>query len=813
MSLFGSCVKRQELKDYQPAVMKAENLTERRAQVEGLQESLNLQLKRLLEQEARNPDVEGGRACEGESAQKDARMANIEWIQAFDNALVRGIGHGLAFWLPQVRLGRLPLGARRYFVDMASGSEMLVRRSCVEERSGARRLESPQKIVDGRRAHPVLHMFSDLGSVGHPGANFLCRGLGLRCTLFFDLLHRVSCDIEDASNGAGLRMLDMEFTQVVKMRQGPWQPGGGHHGLLKGAAAEMFEHTSAASNVIFQALLEDLAEEVQTTAPVGSSEWEKEVWQGAKATLLSEYKGDNTKASRWWSYEVNSRALQSKVAQTKLNLIYLGSQKGWWKNYENCPLNQCDLGPPPADLVGDEVGAEAAEASAAAPSVAASSAATPSVAAPTARLSTNAARQAVRQKRETVSGTLHYACIKLCDCKDVRLWHGRVLLPHAVETAFNEWVTAFKTQEGTAEVIIQLAQKTQVDVFRKVFRTLLSPDFARSCGFVAGRRSARQIEEDKVVGATMFKFAVHMIGNIAMTNLMFQMPPAGFLALLSRDVPQATTLGQLKETWESLERLERTTQTNRKAEDFWKDLLWPLEQWAREVFVALSETDFQSVPDWVHQELTAYSHAHWSTLLIENLANRIRAHASKSPGKQFGPRSVWHACAYGGNTCAEHDRPLVKVTQIGRNVGGARVTTTTFAKTAGECSLSEDQLKPMTQRIATWPTKSASALKQCSVAHFLLRATRGDWNKIAVAWRSLLVTPGTLLRRASDKKVFLAVATTPFGFLGWRTSLQGTMNCAVMDFADEHIGDLHVLTVDDHTDTLPVGWSRPNIVH
>ena len=78
-------------------------------------------------------------------------------------------------------------------VDPLSGEPR--HRSCIRNlTSGARFFEMPVKIKDGVEVRPTWHVTLDQGSIGFPGMVFYALGLGARCTLSWDRLHRVTND-------------------------------------------------------------------------------------------------------------------------------------------------------------------------------------------------------------------------------------------------------------------------------------------------------------------------------------------------------------------------------------------------------------------------------------------------------------------------------------------------------------------------------------------------------------------------------------------------------------------------------------------
>ena len=771
---------RQELSQPSDPILKSKIPAEARAQHGTVSDAMMLGLKRLLESENRTSDGKAAKSRKKDpaSVQKDARMANVDLVRSLDHAMRRGVGHGLAFFMPTKRMQPLLEGQRRCLRDMppAKGSTAeakTVRRSCIESEAGQCCYESPQRLVNGKRKHPVCHMLSDLGPVGHPGANWLCHGLGLRSTVAFDILHRRVSDVDDALKDAGLRLLRLEFTQVLKLRQGPFGPaGGGYHEVLRASAAEMFSYTDFDTNLLFEIMCSSISSECDVPGHHGSVEHMQAVWSCMQSVLTSPSKGDNTKRARWWNFEENSRAFLKRQSMTLLNLLWLGFRRGWWKSYQSCPLNakipdasECNEGEP------DEAGLEALELEACADDLAKGAKGDES-ALTAGTLSTTAAREEMQKRRAQFVGTLHFSTLRLCVHVNVRLWRGMAWLPEGLEQCFQSCVTRLKTVEGTRDLVLGLVDSKQTDAARSVFTTLVSPEFSRQVGFDLARRCPSQMSDDTLVAECMWKYAHCSVGACSMSDLFFQVPPQCFMGLTSREPgSQQRMLKWLSELWSAYEALEAEAKHNRKARTFIEDTLWPLQQWSREVFVCLLEVGFDEVPAWLAEELEAYSRGHWSTLLCENLNKELRRVPKCSPSGRFSARAAWHTCTLGSSVSAEHDRPQPKVTCASRGVAAPTCPSNLYKCSDDSCSL-PDVLKGLTQDPATWPTHSAFNLRLSSMATFLLHATAGDWQRIELGYRSLLMTPGTLVKQKSSKRAWVVVQRTRFGFLGWQVDLK-----------------------------------------
>lgn len=126
-------------------------------------------------------------------------MANFEFLLALDNSLRSGLGEGIFSLLSKSPPQSLQAGERRYFTVVKGA-----RRSCVQAWGGSTRLGTPTFTVGGKRAHPALHMCSDIGSIDWPGAHWLLHKANLRGAWAFDFLHRRVCDVEEAQSSSGV---------------------------------------------------------------------------------------------------------------------------------------------------------------------------------------------------------------------------------------------------------------------------------------------------------------------------------------------------------------------------------------------------------------------------------------------------------------------------------------------------------------------------------------------------------------------------------------------------------------------------------
>lgn len=125
--------------------------------------------------------------------------------------------------------------------DVLGAGGAAARRSCIRRTDGASLpcIEHPRILIDGKASAPTLHLSIDQGSIGLSAAVWMAAGRGLRMTLCTDVCHRIHNDVLDGLCATGLSVLRLEFTQVNKMRRGPFN-GQTNASVMKAVAEEMW---------------------------------------------------------------------------------------------------------------------------------------------------------------------------------------------------------------------------------------------------------------------------------------------------------------------------------------------------------------------------------------------------------------------------------------------------------------------------------------------------------------------------------------------------------------------------------------------
>ena len=196
------------------------------------------------------------------------RKTNEDFVKALDYSFAMTFGWGLAAYLPARRVGALPPGSRRYFVQrqaeqLADGQA--TRRACLLHADGSRHYEANVVTEDGEVVRPTLHMSMDQGSASWPGGNWLAHGLKLRATQLWDRFHRIENDKWDALAATGLAIIRMEQNRLLTLRRGPWKRNGNHE-TLKLAAGELAQRFPTHENPLFDYFYDEICDELNDTS-------------------------------------------------------------------------------------------------------------------------------------------------------------------------------------------------------------------------------------------------------------------------------------------------------------------------------------------------------------------------------------------------------------------------------------------------------------------------------------------------------------------------------------------------------------------
>lgn len=444
-------------------------------------------------------------------------------------------------------------------------------------------------------------------------------------------------------------------------------------------------------------------------------------------------------------------------------------KRGWWKGFAQSPLNSFGIGDCPEQ--GDNIAPEGLEALEEPTEAAEGDDEHGDQEDPMRRISAATARSTAAKRRAACVNTLHFCSKMLASETSMRLWRAMVYLPEAFAGQFGQWMQDLKTRGGTLELFLGLVNGSDVECLRRVFRLLSDTELVYKLGFRCEGRSPAQIKEDSNVADKLWRLAVTFVAEASLSNEFYRTPPQCFLGLLSKNADtKKEWLQRIRCFWEALVKMEASALEDHEARMWLDSLRWPLEQWCRELLVMLAEGGWESVPSVVQEEVSQYSRAHWSTIMIENLGNAGRRASRASPSGALKAPALWHSIAMASPVCADHERPVLSTTAAARSIAPSSVPHGVFKYSDKQVSLERDVIQTLTQAKPSWPTQSAKSLRESSVKTLLLEHYKGEWARVKCSWRSLVLVPGSLVYSSRQKKSYLVLYVCSSGFLAWRPS-------------------------------------------
>ena len=142
-------------------------------------------------------------------------------------------------------------------------------------------------------------------------------------------------------------------------------------------------------------------------------------------------------------------------------------------------------------------------------------------------------------------------------------------------------------------------------------------------------------------------------------------PPSRFAALLDLD-SRAQVLEELQKWWENLEALEKASHNDTNAKDFLANLVWPRWIWVREVFITLSEHNWD-IPGHLLRDIEDFASAWTTQKVCEGSSRVLRARSRSNSGAALSRKSRW--------AVAQHSSLM-------HEYGYAQITPTNDAKAA-----------------------------------------------------------------------------------------------------------------------------------
>lgn len=463
--------------------------------------------------------------------------------------------------------------------------------------------------------------------------------------------------------------------------------------------------------------------------------------------------------SRWWSWEILSRYMQSR-RWLELVLLFLGHQRKWWRHPTQCPLFARDTFP-------DEPGWEALLGEAPADGEAPAEDEQPHDTAGPSRepMSLAEGRRQVQRRRQKCANTLHDCLRVMCNDMNSRLRAGLAHLPTPLEVFFAEAVGEVKTMGGVESLMIKLSGGGLDGVIKTLLDRFCSASFARALGFEKLHNVQTDFlrKQDKAVVDSMWRLVIGLTGQLATTSMSYQTPPFSFALLRSRDPAQVRQcLQELRHGFESLERMEQGSWGDSGCKDFVDGCLVGMQQYVREIFVRLAECGWgpARIPHDVLDHLGGFTRSWGSSLVVEEMFSRARTVATQNRKHSLDGSSFYNGVSVGSRLMEDYGRMQVPIAQAARVAAPVRPPPATFQGTGHKSSIGDEKLDELGASKAPWPTLSPQSLKLCPLAWHLLIGVNGRWERTAKAYLSALMLPGTLAIHRQQRRAKLALMSS-----------------------------------------------------
>lgn len=707
------------------------------------------------------------------------RLANKWALIATDAALASGVGGSMQSFIDDAPCRPLQPGEVRYLLDVAEMDEEMRAaspgrryRSCIfSDGTGETRLE----VIWGS-AKKALVQHTDMGSATFNGKVWLWGPSSVHCRgwCFPDPTHRRFNNFGLALERSQLGFLKHESLCVTNLGNAPWS-GSGHFGKYSDAAHEYKDNYDCA-DPLFQATYSAIAFDLSDgflTPEVGSQEHMREVFDMLVSSDLWEKKGETAKGRRWFQ---TTRRWEDKSRQMSMllhMLLYIGMHLGWWKSLKESPLGPLlqGTGAEAGQLLDDDGEPRlAADEPARERHGVATPAAVGHVGPDTVAGSSKQADKATSDK----NGCFLAAAI-LGNLVHLALQHAVGAITRVVDDQHGLLLTSSKTVRGCVAINVERASgewpylAAMVGLLRD--HKLLVRMGLVSCSDTA--RPGRPFAEPELlqVSQSMTDFLRHFLGLELADNLCCHLLFPGAFARLLSERHREGGLRHARKTWEAVCSAEASG-------DLWvvtfaRQLLWPGNPWIRELFVALLEADFASLPCDLEATLLEMF-ADLGTKLIEDAFGQLRL-AMRTSGKgHLGPVAQWHALTHGGLLEESGRAPVLPTRGDHVGVKNRQLPATTFQARPRKFCLGSAVLKEYMAPKAGDVTVSGDRYQKLPLQHSALLWCESDWGKLKLVWLSQLFVPGSLVCRESDlldSDAFWVLANGSAGAYAWRVKL------------------------------------------
>ena len=691
------------------------------------------------------------------------RLANVEFVNSLNMALLGGTGKGLSYFA----VARLPkplgLSETRYFMDFQWPEEqggVRQRAAILNSLTKDRRWEVPVEVVAGRWHQPVLHLCIDQCSTGWYAGTWLAHGDSLvRSTCTWDRLHTLQNCSGEAVAKAGCALLVYEWQQALSATRGPWGSCS-HLQQVAGAADELFtavdpEHELF--DIFYKDICHDFGEE--KSADYGLAAHRQKIWTRCRSLFNGIKVGKIPQRNRWFATSLSFLGQQETLSLMAMVLIYWGMRRGKWSSLQSSPLAknpEFDEPAPAADAAAPGEAGEGAGGSASSAGPAADADAEPATRA--------AAMKQLRNRRNNKPEQLVFATAVFSSLRGRMVMEALLKLETPFREAFLREMTLYHAPRSTVELIKEVTGGSFQKVFQAMWTELLSPGFANLASCSRGAPPAWLQTLDQHVCNHAYAYVTHFTGIMGHFDLLYtRLPPYAMVPLLGED--WRPCMEYLKTCWKVLSILEKDMTEPPTAWAWWKDLYFPGNGWTRELFIALAEAQWKFVPKQVVAELTLWLKTQHTTLLNESLNRHVRMQEKASEVGNLSAAMLWSQCTT-APLLGEFGRPPPPVTSAARFAGraAAEYKERDFMSQNAEPAFDFETLSSLTSANPIWPNLSPQGHRRIGMAWELTLAAEGKLANFGPTVLNQLPVPGTLLRYKQETGV-LVVYSCKFGVL------------------------------------------------
>ena len=727
-------------------------------------------------------------------AKSQPRMTNYKFLLGFNHQFEQGTGHGLASWMLEQPLCRLPPSTVRVLVDCMCPLTSSIRPRCFLKHEPSDVIsDTPELIVFNS---PAVHTCCDVGTVGNVGLNYLYYGAPKLCgTLTFDILHRFMCAWTDGIGAGGLHVQRLEMGVYVKFRSAPFNKDGCHEQMIA-CAKDLQELFPSHDDLPWMLFYSRCAREKNkySDADFGMPAHSQALYNEVAKETTQETGAGTVRRGRWWNIEERAEVKLPLRGGDSMVLTHMGMRKGWWKSFSSSPLLLEDvtpvaIGEPPADDEEDEPAAEGEEVPEGddpedGPGVPGASAAN--------------ARKTMQERRADSDGTLHYMARLLGKPINMKLWTGIAELAKPFRKAFAKIQVALSTPRGTRDMWDSLVMDSFIgQVIGNALKSFTSLEFASKLGIATADGSSTSAFDSKII-SSLWTCLVGTCGSLACMHGHYQQIPAKFLGLLRE---QHSELREwLRQLWNAMNVMEQYAHVDLRAAKYLTEMGVTDLHWCKANLVNLYEHDFQEVSPLLKEAVRAYADSFHSTLALERGFNFCREAAKQNKKGSFNAESVWHHFVYGCDVLADHGRPALKPSEKARSASTS-VNARTFKPLEEESSFPKDKLDPLTQPgQGGCRTTSTSSLKSSPMMLLAMVELKGSWPDLQKTFVSLLVYPMDVLINKVNKCPHLVLASTAYGCWLYKCNVKKYNGNLYLSFTYDPKTCLRFVAIVDHND-------------